>query len=174
MHDHVGAEALPLTFRNGVPVRAGGLPQIGGVGAVFLCHHRDVVGHHKRGVKTHAELADDVGVFGVVPHLLPELKGAGGGNDPQIAFKVLLVHADAIVGHGEDAPGLVRLELNFKILAPKAHVLIRQRPVTQLVAGVAGVGNDLPEKNLVMGVDGVHHQIEKSLGLRLELSLCHG
>ncbi|MPM43894.1 hypothetical protein SDC9_90571 [bioreactor metagenome] len=174
MHDDVGADALLFTLRDGVAVRAGGLPHIGRVGAILLRHHRDVVGDHKRGVESDAELTDDVGVLRVLPNLLLKLEGPGGGDDAQVVFKVLLVHADAVVGDGEEAGILVRLDLNFEILAAQAHGLVGQSLVAQLVACVAGVGDDLPEKDLVMGVDGVHHQIQQPLGFRLELFLCHG
>ncbi|CAN3966665.1 hypothetical protein HEAFMP_HEAFMP_12550, partial [Dysosmobacter welbionis] len=32
--------------------------------------------------------------------------------------------------------------------------------VAQLVTGVAGIGDDLPEKDLLVGVDGVDHQVQ--------------
>ena len=174
VHDDVGADAVPFTFRDGIAIRAGRLPHIGRVGAIFLRHHRDVVGDHKRGVEPNAELTDDVGILRVIPKLLFELEGPGGGDDAQVVVKILPVHADAVVRDGEKAGILVRLDLNFKILAVKADAVVGQRFVAKLIACVAGVGDDLPKKNLVMGVDGVYHQIQQPLGFCLELFFCHG
>ena len=174
VHDDVGAHAVPLALGDGVAVGAGGLPHVGGVGAVLAGHHGDVVRHHERGVEAHAELADDVGVLGVVAHFLLEAVGAGGGDDAQVVLQVLLVHADAVVGHREKTVILVNLQLDAEILAGHAHRLVRQGLVAQLVTGVAGVGDDLPQENFLVGVDGIDHQIQQALGFRLELFLCHG
>ena len=173
VHDDVRTHGIALTRGDGVAVGPGGLPHPGGVGAVLLRHHGDVVRHHEGGVEAHAELADDVGVLGVVPHLLLEPVGAGGGDDAQVVLQILLVHADAVVGDGEGPVFLVRLDLNFEVLAAHTHGVVRQGQVAQLVAGVAGVGDDLPEENLLVGVDRAHHQVQQPLGLRLELPLCH-
>ena len=132
-----------------------------------------MVRHHEGGVEAHAELADDVGVLGVVAHFLLELVGAGGGDDAQVVLQVLLVHADAVVADGDEAVFLVHLQLDLEILAVQAHGLVRQRLVAQLVAGVAGVGDDLPQEDLLVGVDGVDHQIQQPLGFRFELLFCH-
>ncbi|CAN3986065.1 D-cysteine desulfhydrase, partial [Dysosmobacter welbionis] len=126
VHDDVRAHGIPLAFGDGVAVGAGGLPHPGGVGAVLPRHHGDVVRHHKGGVEAHAELADDVGVLGVVPHLLLELVGAGGGDDAQVVLQVLLVHADAVVGDGQGPVFLVHLDLDLEVLAAHAHGVIRQ------------------------------------------------
>ena len=173
VHDDVRAHGIPLAFGDGVAVGAGGLPHPGGVGAVLPRHHGDVVRHHKGGVEAHAELADHVGVLGVVPHLLLEFVGAGGGDDAQVVLQVLLVHADAVVGDGQSPVFLVHLDLDLEVLAAHAHGVIRQGLVAQLVTGVAGIGDDLPEKDLLVGVDGVDHQVQQPLGLRLELPFCH-
>ena len=173
VHDDVRAHGWALTLGDGVAVGAGGLPHIRGLRAVLPRHHGDVVRHHEGGVEAHAELADDVGVLGVVPHLLLELEGAGGGDDAQVVLQVLPVHADAVVGDGQGPALPVRLDLDLEVLAAHAHGVVRQGLVAQLVAGVAGVGDDLPEEDLLVGVDGVDHQVQQPLGLRLELFLCH-
>ena len=45
---------------------------------------------------------------------------------------------------------------------------LRDRLVAQLVAGVGGVGDQLAQEDLAVGVDRVHHQVEepRDLGLK--------
>ena len=174
VQDDIGAGALPLAGGDGVAVCPGGLPHPGAVRAMLLRHHGDVVRHHEGGVEAHAELADDVRILGVVAHLLLEPVGPGGGDDAQVVFQVLLVHADAVVADGEKPVLRVRGQMDLEVLAVQAHAIVRQGQIAQLVAGVAGVGDQLPEKDLLVGVNGVDHQVQQPLGLCLELPFCHG
>jgi len=43
--------------------------------------------------------------------------------------------------------------------------------IAQLVAGVGGVGNQLPEENLLLRIDGVHHNVQQAGDLGLEIEL---
>ena len=61
---------------------------------------------------------------------------------------------------------------DLKIAAAQAGVL-GQAQISQLVNGVRGVGNDLAQEDLLMRIDRIDHQIQKSLGLRLKLFFCH-
>ena len=169
-HD-VGASALLPAGGEGVPVRAVGGPLPRLVGAVGPGGDGDVVGHHEGGVEAHAELADDVG--GVLGQLLLELEGAAAGDGAQVLLQLLLRHADAIVGDGQGAGNLVGGEGNFEVGAVQPHLIVGEGLVGQLVHRVAGVGDQLPQEDLLVGVDGVDHQIQQPLGLGLELFLCH-
>jgi hypothetical protein len=44
----------------------------------------------------------------------------------------------------------------------------RDRLVAQLVAGIGGVRDELPEKDLLVRIDGVHHQVQETRHLGLE------
>ena len=59
VHDHIRADGLPLGLGDGVSVRAAALPLHGFIAAVLFRDHGDLVGDHERGIKAHAELADD-------------------------------------------------------------------------------------------------------------------
>ncbi len=120
-----------------------------------------------------AELADDVGVLGVVSHLLLELVGAGGGDDAQVVLQIIRVHADAVVADGQQPLFLVQHQPDGKLIPLDAHLVIGQAEVAQLVDGVGGVGNDFTQENFLMRVNGVYHEIQQTLGFRLELFLCH-
>ena len=173
VHDDVGAHGFLFTFRDGVAVGPGGLPFEPALGPVLPGHHGDLVRNHEGGIKAHAELADDVGVLGVVSQLLLELIGAGGGNDAQVVFQVRLVHTDAVVGNRQGPGVLVHGDLNFEIPPVHPHGAVGEGLVAELVTGVAGVGDDFPEENLLVGINGVDHQVQEPLGFRFELFFRH-
>ena len=173
VHDDVRARGFLFAFGDGVAVGPGGLPFIAALRPVFPGRHGNLVGDHEGGVEAHAELADNVGVLGVVAQLLLELIGAGGGDDSQVVLQVRLVHADSVVGDGEGPGVLVHGDLNFEIPPVHAHGAVGEGLIAELVAGVAGVGDDLPEEDFLVGVDGVDHQIQEPLGFRLKLFFCH-
>ena len=174
-HDHVGTHGVLFARLDGVAVHTLGLPLVSGVRAVSLGDHGDFVGHHEGRVEAHAELADDVdlGVVGLL-RLLLELERAALGDGAQVVFHLLLGHADAIVGHGEGAGFLVRHDNDLEVVAVQAHLVVGEGTVGQLVDGVAGVGDDLPQEDLFMGIDRIDHQVHQSLGLGLKLFLFHG
>ena len=174
-HDDVGAHGLLLTGLDGVTVHPFGLPLPGRVCPVGLGDHRDLVGHHEGRVESHAELTDDVQlrVVGVLGLLL-KLEGAALGDGAQVVFHLLLGHADAVVADGEGARLLVGDHHDLEIVPVQAHLVVGEGPVGQLVDGVAGVGDDLPEEDLLVGIDGVDHQVHQPLGLGFELFLFHG
>ena len=177
VHDHIGAHRLLLTGGDGVAVGAPALPLDALLLAVFFGDHRHLIGHHKGGVEAHAELADDGDVLslGFLPvHLVLELEGTAPGDDAQVVLALLRGHADAVVPHGDGARFLVGDDLNFEVVPVQAHLVIGEGQVAQLVDGVRGVGDDLPQEDLFVGVNGIDHQVQQTLGLGLELFLCHG
>ena len=95
------------------------------------------------------------------------------GNDAQVVLQIFLGHADAVIGHSEGAHLLVGNDGDFQVLPLYIHTVVGKGLVGQLVLGIAGVGDKLTEKNLLVGIDGVDHQIQQSLGFGFKLLLCH-
>ena len=149
VHDDVGADAVLFAHADGVAVRAGGLPFIRLLSSVLPRAHGDVLRDHERGIEAHAELTDDVdaGVL-LLRSLLTELVRAGGGDHAEVVLKLLLVHADAVVGHGEAPCVLVDADLNAEVAAAEPHLVVREGQVAELVDRVRRVGNDLAQKDL--------------------------
>ena len=175
MHDDVGTYGVLLALGDGITVGPVGLPHISLVTAVGLGDDGDVVGHHKGGVEAHAELADDVDVLGLVllGQVLLKLEGAALGDGAQVALQVLLAHAHAVIGDGEGAHLLVGDNGDFQLAAVHRHLVIGESLIGQLVFRIAGVGNELPQEDFLVGVDGVDHQVQQALGFCLKLFLCH-
>ena len=172
VHDDVGAHGVPGAGLDGVALQAVGLPAVRLLLAIFPGDNGDVVRHHKGGVEAHAELADDVGL-GLLVQPLAELVGAAGGDNAQVVLQLVRVHTDAVVADGEGAVFLVNGQGDGEILPLEPHVLVCQGQITQLVDGVGGVGDDFPQEDLLMGVDGVDHQVQQPLRLRLECLFFH-
>ena len=175
MQDHVGADGFPLAFGDRVAVRSGGDPAVGRIGAEGLRDDRNLIRHHERGIEAYTELTDHVRILGVLAFSdgVPEFACAAGGDHAEIRLKLLLRHADAVIRHRQRAGFLVRVNADHEILPLHTHALICQRAVAELVNGVGGVRQNLPQEYFLVRVNGVDHQIQKALGFRLELLFCH-
>ena len=68
-----------------------------------------------------------------------------------------IVSAGRLVGDDADDEPVVAGELGP-----------RDRLVAELVAGIGGVGDQLAQEDLAVGVDRVHHQVEEARDLGLE------
>ncbi len=141
---------------------------VGGV-AGTAAEHLDATGDDKGGIEAHAELADQLGVLAAVAgHAGEKLLGAGAGDGTQIVDHLFPVHADAVVGDGERALVLVHREPDPGLRIVFQQLGVVERPETQFVAGVGGVGYQLAQENLTVAVQGVHHQVQKAGYFRLE------
>ena len=169
--DDVGAVGLALGFLDGIALNAIGFPGPRLVAAVGLRHHAHGFGHHERAVEAHAELADDVDVVALLLGvLLLEGHGVGMGDGAQVAVKVLLRHADAVVGHGDGACVLIEGDVDAELFLRQLDAGVGEAFEVQLVDGVRRVGDELAQEDFAVGVDGVDHQVEQLLALCLELA----
>ena len=171
VQDDLGTSSVLLGGGHLVAVHTGGLPLPGLVRAVGLGDDSDLVGHHEGGVEADAELADDVDVLVLV--VLLEVQGAGVGDGAQVLFQLRFGHADAVVLHRQDAVFLVAGDQDAEIALVHAHGGVGQALIIQLVDGVRGVGDQLPQENFLVGVDGVDHHIHQLFALCLKFFLGH-
>ncbi|KUG28721.1 hypothetical protein ASZ90_001417 [hydrocarbon metagenome] len=148
-----------------------GLPAHGGrVGKQGLRGQDHVFGHHEHGIKTHPEAADDArgGVL-VVGELFEELCGPGTGDGADVLDEFVPGHAQARVGDGQDARVLVGGDADLKRQFGVGHGRAATGLEAQLVQGVGGVGHELAQKDLAVGVDGVGDDLQQLAYLGLEL-----
>ena len=61
-----------------------------------------------------------------------------------------------------------------EILLFQRHAVVGQAAEVQLVNRIAGVPDQFPQKNFLMGINAVDHQIKEPFGLRFELFCRHG
>ena len=90
-----------------------------------------------------------------------------------IGFHLLGGHADAVVGDRERSVFLVAFDADEEISALHADILIGQRAEAELVDSVRGVGDQLAQKDLLMRVDGIDHQLQQPPGFRLKFFFRH-
>src|SRR5262249_37251217 len=62
-------------------------------------------------------------------------------------------------------------DLDVQIGGVDVEVLVPERFQPQLVQRIGGVGDQLPQKGVLVGVDGVDHQVQQLACLRLKLKL---
>ena len=157
-HDDVRAGGGLLGFLNGIAVRTVGNPLPCPVLAVLPGDNGDGGSYHKGGIEAHAELADDIDVL-VLLHGLLEAQRAGFGDGAKILDHFVLRHTDAVIGNGQGTVFGVTGDGDGKFVPVDAHLVVGQRRVGQLIDGVGGVGDDLPKENLLVGINGIDHQV---------------
>ena len=99
---------------------------------------------------------------------LQEGPGAGARDGAEIVDQLLAVHADAGVGDRERAGRLVGLDADREPSVAGQQLRLGDRLVAQLVAGVGGVGDQLAQEDLGLGIDRMNHQVQEFGDLRLE------
>ena len=174
--DDVGADGLLFAGSDGVAVRALALPAVGGLLPVGAGDDGDLARDHERGIEAHAELTDHVDVRLVLlggVQILLEGERAGLRDHAEIGFHLLGGHADAVVGDRERSVFLVAFDADEEISALHADILIGQRAEAELVDSVRGVGDQLAQKDLLMRVDGIDHQLQQPPGFRLKFFFRH-
>jgi len=171
MQDHVGAAAFLAHGLDGVVAPAARFPAHAVLGrepraARDQCH---AVGDDERRIETHAELADEVGVLRPVPgQAFEELSRAGFGYGADVVDHLLARHAHAIVRNGEGARRLVHIHPDLQLRVGFEQRGIGQRLEAQLVAGIRGIRDQLAQRDLLVAVQRMDHQLQELLHLGLE------
>ena len=138
----------------------------------------DVLCHHEGGIEAHAELTDHVHIgrglaLLALIHGLLEGECAALRYGAQILLQLLLRHAAAVVRDGQGPGGFAGGQPNEVIASVHALAAVLHGGVVPFINGVARIADQLPQKNLLMGIDGMNHHVQQPLGLRLELFLSH-
>ena len=137
----------------------------------------NLVGDDKAGVKTHAELADQLRViFLVARELGHEVAGAAFGNRAEVVDGFLLRQADAVVGNRQGFGGGVKAHAHFQFSVAFINARVVQRLEAQLVASVRSVGDQLAQENFRVGVQRVRDELEQlgDFGLKRMGLFLHG
>ncbi len=103
---------------DGVIALAAGFPahRLVGFDAGAAGNHRHLVGDDEGRIETDAELADQVRILGLVAgQRREEFAGAGLGDGAEVLDGFVARQADAVVGNGDGARGLVEGDANLEI-----------------------------------------------------------
>ncbi len=128
------------------------------------------VRHHEGGVEAHAELPDQARPLLGLGALqrLAEGARAGAGDGAQVLRQRGAVHADARVGDGQRARLLVRHDADRGIRRQR-QIGLGEGGEAPAVDRVGGVGHQLAQEDLPVGIQRVHHEIEQPAHLGAEL-----
>ena len=96
------------------------------------------------------------------------MPGSGLGDGAQVLDDLLVAHADAVVAHGEGSRFLVERDPDLELPLPFVQVIVGQGFEAQLVRRIGRVGDELPQEDLLVAVEGVDHEVEQLLDLGLE------
>ena len=167
----LGAAPLPLPRRlDAVASHAIGLPYEGLVSPERTTHDTHLGRNHEARVEADAKLADDVDVLALVLRVgLPKLLRAGVGDGTEVLVELLLGHANAVVAYRNAAGLLIKGQPDSKLGLVDTEVRVLDCLEAQLVEGIRGVGDELAQEDLLVGVDRVDHEVEQLLALCLEL-----
>ena len=172
VHDDIGSDGILLTGGDRVSVDSVALPYAALLGSGGFGDDGHLVGDHKCGIESDSELSDGLTIGSFVEGFL-ELQGTAVCDVTEILLHLLGSHSDSVVGYGDSACILVDGDVDLQIVPVHAEGLVAERLVVQFVDSIGSVGNELPEENLLVGVDGVDHHIQDAFGFCLELFLCH-
>ena len=171
VQNDLGAHGILLGGGHLVAVHTGGLPLPCLVRAISLGDNRQLIGHHKGGVEAHAELTDDINVLVLV--VLLEIQRTGVCDSAQILLQLFLGHTNAVILHGQDAVFLIAGDENTEIALVHAHGGVGQALIIQLINGVRSIGDQFPQEDLFIGIDGVDHHVHQFFALCLKFFLGH-
>ena len=124
---------------------------------------------HERRVKAHTKLTDEI--LWRVPTFLEGLEegfGAGMRDGAEILDHLVVRHADAVIGDSDGLGVAVDGDVDIEFQLGVLDVLLGTLDDAHLLHRVGGVGNELAEEDLFVGVERVNDEIEQLLDLGLE------
>ena len=95
------------------------------------------------------------------------------GDGAQILLQLGFGHADAVIGEGQQAVFFIAGDEDAEIALVHADGSVGQALIIKLVDGVRSVGDELPQEDLLIGVDGVDHHVHQLFAFGLKFFLCH-
>ena len=111
-----------------------------------------LVRYHERGIEAQAEVADDLVIVGLVLILLQESGRAGEGDLVDIFLHLFGGHAKSGVDEFQGFLFRVHDHADAVLVAFRIGVLADEGQLFQLGDGVAAVGHQLTEENVVIGI----------------------
>ena len=163
-----------FTFVQRVLAIACRFPLVGLAFTSLTGNDRNGVGDHKSRIKTNTKLANHIlisdfaicflGFF----QLFQEGLGTGFGNRTEILNQVVTVHAQTIIGNSQSMGVCIRCDMDFKTRIAFEQIAVRQRFIVQFIDRIRGIGNQFPQENFMIRINGMDHQVQQLFRFRLE------
>ena len=87
---------------------------------------------------------------------------------PELPDDLLARHADAVVDDGHGARRRVVLDPHFQFGVRLQQRRVRDGLEAQAVGRIRGIGDQLPEEDLPVAVEGMNHEVQQLLHLGLK------
>ncbi len=115
-------------------------------------------------------MTDQVDILGVVGFRngIKELGGTGIGNGAQVFDQIFLVHPDPVIGNRQNITDIICQKAHLEIGITSEQIRFGNRFIAQLVARIRGVGDQLAQEDVLVGIKRVDNDIEQSANLSLE------
>ena len=131
--------------------------------------HLHPLGDDEGRVEADAELSDELrGLLLITGQRAEELGRSRPGDRAEVRNRFLAPHPDTVVADRHGARCRVRIHSDLELRVLGKQLGRGDRSGAQPVVGVGGVGNELPEKDLPVAVQGVDHQLQQLAHFRLE------
>ncbi len=171
-HD-LGAATFAVAGLDLIGARAIAGPHVAGLaGLPGVRVDADPLCDHERGVKSHAELPDEVGVLGAAfTEGLQKGLRARVGDGAEILDQLLPAHPDAEVLDGDRLGLVVRRDVDLEFQLFVEDLLLRELRMTEFFQRVRCVRHQLTDEDLLFRVERVDDDIEQLLDLGLEFEL---
>ena len=146
------------------------LPRRFGPGAAR--NHVDPVGHHEGRIKPDTEAADQrrllagVGLVGL--EAIDKRLGARARDGAERLGHLVAAHADAVILDGEALLLGVERQRDARLDVVAEELRLGDRLIAQPLAGIRRIGDQFAQKHRLVGVDRVHHQLQKLGDVGLE------
>ncbi len=155
---------------DGVAALAVGRPAEAFRAAGAAREHIDFVGDHEGRIEADAELADQGRVFatgclaGFLARfeLFHERLGARARDGAERLDHLVVAHADAVVLDGEAGRLGVDPDGDAGLGVIAEQFGLGDGFVAEPLAGVGGVGDQLAEEHILVGIDRVHHEVQQA------------
>ena len=134
---------------------------------IVFRNNSDLLGNEIGGVETDTELTDHANI-GTSSDGLHETSGSRLGNGTKIVDELSFRHTNAGVMDGQSVVGLVWNDLDLEIWLGLKLLRIGDGAVSDLVESVRGVGNELSQEDLLVGIEGVDDQTHQLLDVSVE------
>ncbi len=120
----------------------------------------NLVSNHKHAVETDSEFADQGFVlFAVSLECLHEFLGTGMSDGTKIFNQLFLRHANSEILNGDLVGGIIGGNIDFQFEVLIEHVLFRKLLASKFLKRVGSVGNQFPDKDFFVLIEGIDHNI---------------
>lgn len=117
---------------------------------------------HESRIESHAKLTDHGGVcIALFLESLQKFLRTGASDGAKVIGQFLAGHPDAMIYDGNRAGFFVSGDVDFERKVPLIDALFGQLLETQLLKGIGSIGNELPNKDLLVGIKRMDDDIKK-------------